>query len=72
MPEKLGVYHVRFLEIILKILQSIKLKINESGTWLEAMRSKRAKRGSAFMANSKKKGTQYSMSQELTLTRSVQ
>jgi len=72
MPEKLGVYHVRFLELILKILQSIKLKINESGTWLEAMRSKRAKRGSAFMANSKKKGTQYSMSQELTLTRSVQ
>lgn len=72
LPERPGIYHVRFLEIVLKVLQSLKLKINESGTWMEALRSKKAKRGSAFAANTKKKGTQYSMSQELQMTRSVQ
>ncbi len=72
LPEKPGIYHVRFLEIVLKVLQALKLKINESGTWMEALRTKKAKRGSAFMANSKKKGTQYSMSQEHQVTRSVQ
>lgn len=72
LPEKPGIYHVRFLEIVLKVLQALKLKINESGTWMEALRTKKAKRGSAFMANSKKKGTQYSMSQEHQITRSVQ
>lgn len=72
LPEKPGIYHIRFLEVVLKVLQSLKLKINESGTWMEALRSKKAKRGSAFAVQSKKKGTQYSMSQELSTARSVQ
>lgn len=72
MPEKTGIYHVRFLEIVLKVLQSLKLKISESGTWMEALKSKKAKRGSAFAARSNKKGTQYSMSQEISTARSVQ
>lgn len=72
LPERPGIYHVRFLEIVLKVLQTLKLKISESGTWMEALRSKKAKRGSAFAANTKKKGTQYSMSQELSNARSVQ
>ena len=72
MPEQPGVYHIRFLELILKILFTLKKKINESSSWMDALRSKKAKRGSAFMNNAKKKGTQYSMSQELILTRSVQ
>ncbi len=72
LPEKPGIYHVRFLEVVLKVLQTLKLKISESGTWMEALKSKKAKRGSAFAANTKKKGTQYSMSQELSNARSVQ
>ncbi|QQS43614.1 hypothetical protein IPM65_05700 [Candidatus Roizmanbacteria bacterium] len=72
LPEKPGIYHVRFLEIVLKVLQTLKLKISESGTWMEALKSKKAKRGSAFAANTKKKGTQYSMSQELSNARNVQ
>lgn len=72
LPERPGIYHVRFLEIVLKVLQTLKLKISESGTWMEALKSKKAKRGSAFASNAKKKGTQYSMSQELSNARSVQ
>jgi hypothetical protein len=71
-PEESGIYHVRFLEVILKLLKSIREKISDSRTWLEAMTSKRAKRGSLFAARSKKKGTQYSLSQELSNARSVQ
>lgn len=72
LPERPGIYHVRFLEIVLKVLQTLKLKISESGTWMDALKSKKAKRGSAFASNAKKKGTQYSMSQELSNARSVQ
>jgi hypothetical protein len=72
MPEKPGIYHVRFLEVVLKVLELLRTKISESGTWMEALKSKKAKRGSAFSSNSKKKGTQYSMSQELSNARSVQ
>jgi hypothetical protein len=72
LPEKPGIYHVRFLEIVLRILQSLRQKIGESKTWLSAMISRKKKRGSLFLALSKKKGTQYSLSQELQTARSVQ
>jgi len=72
LPEKPGIYHIRFLEIVLKVLQTMRLKIGESGTWMTALHSKKAKRGSAFAVNSKKSGTSYSMSQELSNSRSVQ
>ncbi len=71
-PEKPGIYHIRFLEVVLKVLELLRTKISESGTWMEALKSKKAKRGSAFASNTKKKGTQYSMSQELSNARSVQ
>ena len=72
LPEKPGVYHVRFLEIILRILKSLREKVGESRTWLSAMVSRKKKRGSLFAVLSKKKGTQYSLSQELTNARSIQ
>ncbi len=72
LPEKPGIYHVRFLEVVLKVLELLRTKISESGTWMEALMSKKAKRGSAFATNAKKKGTQYSMSQELSNARSTQ
>ncbi|MCX7881329.1 MAG: DUF5660 domain-containing protein [Patescibacteria group bacterium] len=72
LPEKPGIYHIRFLEIVLRILQTLRQKVNESRTWLQAMMSRKKKRGSLFMALSKKKGTQYSLSQELQTVRSVQ
>ena len=72
LPEKPGIYHIRFLEIVLRILQSLRQKIGESKTWLSAMISRKKKRGSLFLALSKKKGTQYSLSQELQTARTVQ
>ncbi len=72
LPEKPGIYHVRFLEIILSILKTIRMKVSESCTWLEAMKTKKKKRGSLFATLSKKKGTQYSLSTEIQTARSVQ
>ncbi len=70
--EKPGIYHVKFLEIVLRILRSVRMKVGESRTWLQAMVSKKKKRGSLFAARSKKQGTAYSMSQELSNARSIQ
>lgn len=72
MPEKAGIYHVRFLEIVLNILKALRAKVGESRTWLQAMVSKKKKRGSLFAALTKKKGTQYSLSQELQSARAIQ
>lgn len=72
LPEKPGIYHIRFLELVLGILKTLRAKVGESKTWLQALMSKKKKRGSAFASRSKKQGTQYSMSQELSNSRSVQ
>ena len=72
LPDKPGVYHIRFLELVLSILRTLRQKIGESRTWLQALTSRKKKRGSLFMARSKKQGTQYSLSQELQNARSIQ
>lgn len=72
LPEKPGIYHVRFLEIVLSFIRNLRAKVGESRTWLNAMMSKKKKRGSLFAVRSKKAGTQYSLSQELQSSRSVQ
>jgi len=72
LPDKPGIYHVRFLEIVLNILKALRARVGESRTWMQALLSKKKKRGSLFVVLSKKKGTQYSLSQELSNARSVQ
>ena len=72
LPVKPGIYHIRFMELVLSILKTLRAKIGESRTWLAALASKKKKRGSLFAARSKKQGTQYSLSQELQSARSVQ
>jgi len=72
LSEKPGIYHVKFLEVVLQILRSVRMKVGESRTWMQALMSKKAKRGSAYNARSKKQGTAYSLSQELSNSRSVQ
>lgn len=71
LPTKAGIYHVRFAEILLEMLRGLRAKMGEANNWMMAMMSKKKKRGSAFAVQSKKKGTQYSMSQELSNARSV-
>ncbi len=71
LPEGIsGIYHVRFLELVISILRTIRMKVNESRSWLATFRGKSNKKG--YKALSKKKGTSYSMSQELSNSRSVQ
>ncbi|GIW64902.1 MAG: hypothetical protein KatS3mg092_0835 [Patescibacteria group bacterium] len=72
LPEKPGIYHVRFLEIVLNLLRTLRAKVGESHTWLQTFISRKKKRGSLFAVLSKKKGTAYSLSQELQNARSVQ
>ena len=69
--EKGGIYHIHFLEILLSLIRDLRAKATEAKTWLSAMQTKKKKRGSLFAVLSKKKGTQYSLSQELQNTRSV-
>lgn len=68
---KKGSYIENVLEVFLFVLRNLTAKLGEAKTWLAAMETKKAKRGSAFVARAKKKGTQYSMSQELQNARSV-
>ena len=70
--ENQGVYNVRFLQLVVSFLRTLRQKIGESSTWFEALKTKRKKRGSLFSSLSKKKGTQYSLSQELQSSRAVQ
>ncbi len=68
---KKGIYHITHAEVLVMMFRSFLANINESNTWLEALISKKKKRGSLFAVQSKKKGTQYSMSQELSIARST-
>ncbi len=72
LPEKVGVYHIRFLEFLLSLIKNLRAKTADSKSWLEALVTRKKKRGSLFAAFAKKKGTQYSLSEELKLTRSTQ
>lgn len=66
------VYDLSFSELMVKLVRSLIQEVQHSRTWMEALTSRRKKRGSAFAARSKKMGTQYSMSQELQVTRQTQ
>ncbi|OGK13136.1 hypothetical protein A3A93_04225 [Candidatus Roizmanbacteria bacterium RIFCSPLOWO2_01_FULL_38_12] len=72
LPIRTGIYHVRVLEVFLSVIRGIRLKIGESKTWMQALMTKKAKRGSLFASRSQRKGTQYSLSQEISTARSVQ
>ena len=63
LPERVGVYHVQYFELILEYIRNLRVKIVEARNWLNVARGKKAKRGVA--------GVQQSQSQELQLARSV-
>lgn len=61
LPEKPGIYHIRFLEWVLKTLQDLRKKVSESSEWFNMVRGKRK---NGFWGMAKKHGTQFSMSGE--------
>jgi len=62
LPEKPGVYHVRFFEWLLKILHDLRKKVSESATWLSVLKSKKRQRG--YWKMYKKHGTSFGLSGE--------
>lgn len=67
---KAGIYHISHAEVLVMMFRTFLANVTESNTWLEALISRKSKRGSLFAVRSKKSGTQYSMSQELSIARS--
>lgn len=63
-PKNAGIYHLRFIEFVIKLLQTIHKQISEGRLWLQATAGKKQQR--SYRALAKKKGTSYSKSQELT------
>ena len=64
LPKNAGIYHLRFLEFIVKLLRSLRQKITEGRLWLQTTYDK--KKQKKFWRMAKSKGTKFSMSKELT------
>jgi hypothetical protein len=62
--DKVGIYHLRFLQFIIQLLRSIRKKVSEGKMWLEVSFEKKRKK--SFLALSKSKGTKFSKSNELS------
>lgn len=67
-----SVYQMTYTELAALIFKNLFIDASESNMWLEALMSKKKKRGSLFATRSKQQGTQYSLSQEMSTARSVQ
>lgn len=53
--ENQGAYNIRFLELIVSYLRTVKQKIGESSTWFDALKTKAKKRGSLLQTYQRKK-----------------
>jgi len=65
LPEKVGIYHIRFFEWVLALLRDLHKKVSESATWLSHLNSKRRKKG--YWGMFKKHGTSFGLSGERTV-----
>ncbi len=68
-PVKPGVYHVRFLERIKRILRLVREKLENSRTWLKLANTKRKQKHYWFLY--KKKGTSFGLSNERTVATQI-
>jgi hypothetical protein len=75
MPEKAGIYQVRFLETLLSMVRLLRARVSEAGTWLTAINTKKAKRGSLYKKQTKagtKNSVAHMLSQEKSSARPTQ
>src|SRR5690606_10788614 len=63
LPDKPGIYHIRFFEWLLGMVTELKKKVSESSSWLSVARGKQKK---GYWAMAKKKGTSFTLSGERT------
>ncbi len=59
---KPGKYHVNFFEWVLTVVRSARMRVEDSGAWLTAMKSKKHSKG--YWEQFKKKGTSFALSNE--------
>lgn len=57
-----GRYHLSFFEWVLSVVKSARMKVEDAGTWLEAVYAKKKKRG--YWTMFKKHGTTFGLSHE--------
>ena len=61
-PALPGKYHLNFLEWLLQIIKAARIKVEDSGSWLTAITSKKSKRN--YWSMFKKHGTTFGLSNE--------
>ena len=66
---KPGRYHVSFFSFVLTLVRSARVKIESSGSWLSAMKSKKGQR--EYWTMFKKHGTSFGMSNERSVATQV-
>lgn len=66
LPNKTGIYYLRFFEWLITIVRQLRMKVEEGRTWLEAF-SKRKVKKIGYWKMYKKHGTTFGLSHERTL-----
>lgn len=66
LPQKPGVYYLRFFEWLILVIAQLRVKVEEGRTWLTAMTSKKKKMG--YWKMYKKHGTTFGLSNERTVS----
>lgn len=66
LPQKTGIYYVRYLEWLLAVVKQLRMKVDEGRTWLEAFMTRKKKK-MGYWKMYKKHGTTFGLSQERTM-----
>lgn len=64
-PQKSGIYYIRYLEWLLTVIRSLQIRVSEGRTWLETF-SQRKKKKLGYWKMYKKHGTTFGLSHERT------
>lgn len=64
-----GEYHKSFFSWLLSIIKAARMKVEDSGAWLQAMQSKKKAKG--YQAMAKKQGTSFTLNNERTVATQV-
>ncbi|KKR31643.1 MAG: hypothetical protein UT63_C0064G0025 [Candidatus Gottesmanbacteria bacterium GW2011_GWC2_39_8] len=64
LPEKTGIYYLRFFEWLLVLIKQVRAKVEEGKTWLDCMQGKKKK---GYWGMYKKHGTGFGLSNERSM-----
>lgn len=66
LPQKTGIYYIRFLEWLITVVKQLRMKVEDGRTWLTTFTQRRKKR-LGYWQMYKKHGTTFGLSHERTL-----